>query len=245
MAFDINLRKTFDSVAKLYDEARPGYPNALYDDLVTLTGIPNNGRILEIGCGPGKATVPLAKRGYAMTCIELGADLAAVAVKNCRAYPKVNVLNIPFEDWPVEHSAYDVAMSAQAFHWIPNQLGFKHTAEALQENGRLALFWNYHPPSPGLLRDSINQVYQERVPQIAKPPEPIEPKKKRVIERIEKSGYYTNVMTREYLWHIEYTTEQYLNLLNTYSDHLNLASDKRQYLFEGIADCIEDSWRVF
>ena len=48
MAFDIKLRTTFDSVAKLYDEARPGYPDALYDDLVALTGVPENGRILEI-----------------------------------------------------------------------------------------------------------------------------------------------------------------------------------------------------
>jgi 16S rRNA A1518/A1519 N6-dimethyltransferase RsmA/KsgA/DIM1 with predicted DNA glycosylase/AP lyase activity len=35
--------------------------------------------LLEIGCGTGKATAPLARRGFPVTCVELGAQLAAVA----------------------------------------------------------------------------------------------------------------------------------------------------------------------
>ena len=54
------LRATYDEAALLYDQARPGYPEALFDDMVSLSGIPPGGRILEIGCGTGQATVPLA-----------------------------------------------------------------------------------------------------------------------------------------------------------------------------------------
>ena len=54
------LRKIFDEAAPLYDEARPGYPDELFDDVVSLSGIPFEGRILEIGCGTGQATVPFA-----------------------------------------------------------------------------------------------------------------------------------------------------------------------------------------
>ena len=57
-------RKTFDEVAELYDRHRPGYPEQLVDDVVWLSGIPPRGRIIEIGCGPGKATVPFARRGW-------------------------------------------------------------------------------------------------------------------------------------------------------------------------------------
>src|SRR5215213_6736401 len=34
------LRTTFDGVASLYDEVRPGYPEELFDDVVSLSGIP-------------------------------------------------------------------------------------------------------------------------------------------------------------------------------------------------------------
>ena len=73
------LRATFDEAALLYDEVRPGYPEELFDDVVSLSGIPSGGRILEIGCGTGQATVPLARRGYRILCVELSENLAAVA----------------------------------------------------------------------------------------------------------------------------------------------------------------------
>ena len=54
------LRKIFDEAALLYDEARPGYPDELFDDVVSLSGIAPEGRILEIGCGTGRATMSSA-----------------------------------------------------------------------------------------------------------------------------------------------------------------------------------------
>lgn len=50
------LRATFDRVASMYDESRPGYPETLVEDVVSLSGILPEGCILEIGCGTGKAT---------------------------------------------------------------------------------------------------------------------------------------------------------------------------------------------
>ena len=92
------LRTTFNQVALLYDRVRPGYPEALFDDVVSLSEITPDGRILEIGCGTGQATVPFAHRGYCILCIELGDNLATVAQKNLAAYPQVEVRNIAFED---------------------------------------------------------------------------------------------------------------------------------------------------
>ena len=38
------LRARYDEVAQLYDQARPGYPKALFDDGVSLSGIPRGGK---------------------------------------------------------------------------------------------------------------------------------------------------------------------------------------------------------
>ena len=98
------LRATFDQVSSLYDRVRPGYPEALFDDVAAVSGVPPEGQILEIGCGTGQATVPLARRGYRILCVELGESLAAAAQRNLAAYPQVEVYTGAFEAWPAEET---------------------------------------------------------------------------------------------------------------------------------------------
>ena len=83
-------RFTFDEIGDLYDRYRPGYPEDLFEDLLALSGISAGDRILEIGCGTGQATEPLARRGYAMSCLEPGPRLAAIARKNLAAFSGVD-----------------------------------------------------------------------------------------------------------------------------------------------------------
>jgi len=69
----------FDNAAEDYQRTRPVCPAELLDDLIDRTGLQAGNRVIEIGCGTGQATVPLAQRGLAITAVELGAELAAVA----------------------------------------------------------------------------------------------------------------------------------------------------------------------
>ena len=68
------LRATFDEVADLYEAARPTYPPQLFDDLVSLAGLSPGARVVEIGCGTGQATLPLAERGLEIVCVLLQLD---------------------------------------------------------------------------------------------------------------------------------------------------------------------------
>ena len=72
----VRLRETFNEDAARYDRARPRYPVQMFDDLAA-AGVAPGPRVLEIGCGTGQATVPLAERGYRIVAVELGTDLAA------------------------------------------------------------------------------------------------------------------------------------------------------------------------
>ena len=71
----------------------------LIEDVISISGIPQGGRILEVGCGTGQATIPFAKRGYSMLCLDIGEALAARARENCRQYPNVQIQNVSFEEW--------------------------------------------------------------------------------------------------------------------------------------------------
>jgi len=62
-----SLRTVFDRAAEDYQRTRPVCPPQLFDDLIDLAGLEAGDRVLEIGCGTGQATVPLAERGLAIT----------------------------------------------------------------------------------------------------------------------------------------------------------------------------------
>ena len=100
------LRQTFDAVAEDYQEARPEYPDSLYSALFSLTGVrPATDALSEVGCASGKATLPLARRGFAITCVELGTALAAEAQRNLAAFDRVTVVNTDFETGRFRRSA--------------------------------------------------------------------------------------------------------------------------------------------
>ena len=86
------LRRTFDAVAEEYQDARPEYPEGLYEALISLTGVVAGAdELCEVGCASGKATLPLARRGFAIRCVELGGALAAEARRNLAGFERVRV----------------------------------------------------------------------------------------------------------------------------------------------------------
>jgi SAM-dependent methyltransferase len=200
MAQEGSLRTTFDEVARVYDEVRPGYPEPLVEDLITLSGIPRDGSILEVGCGTGQATLPFARRGYAMHCLELGPNLAALAAEHCRPYSNVVVENVSFEEWPLRLGQFDLVLSAAAFHWIPPDVGYPKAAAALQDGGSLALLWNDHQGGDGPFFEAAQQVRRD-VAMLAIDPANDRPLDARLREQesaIEASGLFGPVSVRRY-----------------------------------------------
>jgi SAM-dependent methyltransferase len=76
-AFREARRRSFDEAAEHYDAVRPGYPDALFDELASR--VPPPADVLEVGPGTGQATGALLERGYRVLAVELGARLAAHA----------------------------------------------------------------------------------------------------------------------------------------------------------------------
>jgi SAM-dependent methyltransferase len=238
-----HLRTTFDTVAPLYDQVRPGYPEAMYDDVVSLSGITPQARILEIGCGTGQATVPFARRGYRMLCIELGEKLAAIAKQKLAMYPQVEVHRGAFEDWEVEKNAFDLVISATAFHWLNPAIAYPKIVQALSPGGAIALFWNIHVHSDKSLGffEAVQELYRQLAPELVKDDKPL-PRENEVpikASEIEQTGLVDKVMYRSYRWDASYDSATYINLLNTYSDHLNLNSTTRARFFNAITDLID------
>ena len=242
---DITLRTIFNSAASEYDAIRPGYPDALIEDVITLSSLPENPRLLEIGCGTGQATRSFAPRGYEILCLDIGPDLIARAQENLRAFPRVRFENVSFENWEAEPQPFDLVYSATAFHWIPPAVGYPKAAHVLRPGGTLAVFSNEHPYIYTGFFDEVQAVYNRLVPewQVEGKPAPARLHTNDEIHAeaafIDSMGLFAPVIVRTYPWKRTYTTAEYLILLNTYSNHRNLEEPRRQTLYQSIADLIE------
>ncbi len=235
------LRETFNSAARDYDAIRPGYPDDLIEDVVALSGIPENGQALEIGCGTGQATLPLARRGYHILCLDIGRDMLAIAREKMRDFPEVRFQNISFEEWPAGVGEFDLVYSATAFHWIPREIGYRKSALALKPGGALAVFTNMHPTPPTDFFREVQPIYKRIVPEWEGPDDrpSTGAEINTVAEYMESTRIFSQVIVRTYPWSQTYTTSEYLRLLNTYSGHLRLEEGRRRALYQSIASLIE------
>ncbi len=232
------LRNTFDSAAELYQEARPEYPEALYDALIATAGLSAGDRILEVGCATGKATLPLARRGFRMTCIELGPALASTARRNLAAFPQVEVVASAFETWePPAVEPFALVFAATAWHWLDPAIRVRRAWELLRPGGHLAYWSATHifPQGGDPFFAELQEVYEqigEGLPEGATYPQPGELPDDR--EEIERSGLFNNVVVLHFDWEVVYDAEGYLRLLDTSSGHIAMKPCQRDHLYSEI-----------
>jgi SAM-dependent methyltransferase len=237
------LKRTFDRDAELYDRVRPRYPEQMFDDLVQLAGLKAGGSLLEVGCGTGRATLSLARRGYRIVGVELGANLASVARRNLASFPGVVVLTTPFEAWKPGNERFDAVYAADSWHWIDPRVRYRKASEALKVDGSLVIIGGGHafPKDADPFFFEIQDVYRalgmEPAGEVWPPPLPEDLPDMR--DEIEASGLFADVRAKRYVWERTYTADEYLDLLSSFSGHIALDPERREFLFRNIRERIE------
>ncbi|MDA0636128.1 class I SAM-dependent methyltransferase [Nonomuraea sp. MCN248] len=233
------LRATFDRAAASYQDARPDYPAELYTDLLEITRVRPPAHLLEVGCGPGKATLPLARTGFRITAVELGEALAAQARLRLAAYADVSVVTSSFEDWePPAGLRFALVYAATAWKWVDPRIRYAKAAALLDPGGHLAV-WNAEHAMPADFDPfftEIQRVYEEIGEGHDGPwpgPTP-EDRPNPLVAEFESSGHFTVAGTKLYVWASRYTADEYLALLDTFSGHIAMEPAKREHLYREI-----------
>lgn len=239
----LELRQTFNGTAELYDAARPRYPEQLFDDLAALAGLERGSRVLEIAPGTGQASVSLASRGYDLTAVELGEDLAQVARRNLDRFPGARVEVAPFEQWPLPRRPFDLVASFTAWHWLDPGVRFAKAADALREGGTLAIVSTHHVDGGTREFFAAAQRCYEKWDPATEPGQRLRPASDITVDDTEllASGRFEHVEHRRYELEISYTAQQYLNVLSTYSGHIALSETRRAGLYGCISNLIHEA----
>ncbi len=240
------LEWTFDTVASTYEKLRPGYNDELYKMIFDYIPIDKSSNAVEIGIGGGQATLPILKTGCKLTAVEYGEHFSDLCREKFRYYPNFNVITNKFENTDFENDAYDLVYSASAFHWIPEEIGYKKVFSMLKKGGAFARFANhpYRDKGNPALSEEIDEIYEKYYNKYHnKKREPLtEYSEKQAADRAmiaEKYGF-TDIRFALFCRERVFAAKEYIELLGTYSDHIAIEESIRTKFFSAIENAINN-----
>lgn len=137
---------SFDAVADVYADVRPGYPQQLSDWLV-----PADARqVVDVGAGTGKFTATLVRPGRTVVAVD---PSPAMLAQLRRTLPGVEARIGTAERIGVPDGWADAITVAQAWHWVDVPAACAETARVLRPGGYLGLIWNYRDERVGWVRE--------------------------------------------------------------------------------------------
>lgn len=91
-------------------------PSAIVEQVLERYGVPRDGSILELGCGEGRDAVPMLRKGYDLTAM----DISPEAIRYCRAgNPEFaecfQILDCVAEEWS---ETYDFIYAVAVIHML-------------------------------------------------------------------------------------------------------------------------------
>lgn len=212
--------------------------------LIQDAGIRADSRVLEIGCGTGQLSVPIAKQGAELVALEMGINLAQFARTNLSAYRNARVEVTTFEEWPLPSEPFDAVVCANAFHWIDPEVRFSKSAHALAPCGTLTIGHAHHVRggTPGFFEDTqplylkwgLSDDPSFQLPAPADAPT--------MYPELATRTEFRAVRRHRYEITQQHTTESYVGWLRTDSLISTLVEPSRSNFFDDIATLIEDKY---
>jgi ubiquinone/menaquinone biosynthesis C-methylase UbiE len=138
VGLDDPTRWVFNRMADVYD-ARPAYPLGLIDALAELATT-HGRRVGDLGAGIGHVALPLAERGFKVVAIEPAqAMLERLRAEARKRRLSVRAIHATAEALPLEDASLDLAVVADALHFLDAELVAKEIARVLAPKGALAI----------------------------------------------------------------------------------------------------------
>ena len=220
-------RLTFGTVVDVYDEIRPTYPEALFDEFFAL--LASQPVILEVGPGTGQATRDLLARGAVVHAVEISPSMAGRLRSNLPT-ERLTVSVGDFETIDLAAESVDAIFSASAYHWISPAAQLDRPATILRSGGVLAIVGLFQVDSPedrGFFA-AVQPIYERYGQAHDDPPAPARPDVEPTIaQALAGDARFCDVEVHRWDWDQTYTASEFRKLMLSFSDtNMMDASDR-------------------
>jgi SAM-dependent methyltransferase len=227
-------REAFGLNPASYHSSRPDYPEWIYQTLRSRCGLDQGTVTFEVGAGTGTATRRLLDLGAdPLLAVEPDSRLADFLRKN-NPDPALRVLVSAFEDVELEDSAFDLGVSATAFHWLEEDAALTKIARLLRPGGWWAAIWNvfgdndrpdpFHLATKELLEGPSSPSASERGAPFGLDAEAR-------LAALKRTSAFDIADTQKSAWSLVLDADQTVALYATYSN-INVRADREAVLAE-------------
>lgn len=244
--------ESFGADAPRYDQARPGYPEALVARIVAASPGPDvrdatdvlDGTeapdVLDVGCGTGIA----ARQFQAVGCTVLGVEPDARMAEFARARG-LQVEVSAFEPWQAAGRSFDAVVAAQSWHWVDPAVGAAKAAQVLRPGGRLAIFGHVYEP-PAEVAEPFAAALRRAVPDspfngqpARRPLDLYRAAYEKFADRIRETKRFGDPEQWQYDWERSYTRDQWLDLLPTTGGLTRLRAGQLAGILDAVGEAID------
>ena len=178
-----------------------------------------------------------------MLAVDYGENFCIICREKFKEFTNFSAISGKFEDIDFSNE-YDLIYSASAFHWIPEEIGYKKVYDMLKDGGVFARFANHPFRDKGKpeLSEEIDQIYAEYYYKYhnKEPETPVEYTEQQAHDRAltaEKYGF-TDIQYKLFYRTRTFTAKEYITLLGTYSEHIAIEESIRNEFFSKIEEAI-------
>jgi SAM-dependent methyltransferase len=229
----------FDREAERYDRSRPRYPDELFD--AVLGPAPRGLSVLDVACGTGIASRSMAQRGAEVLGVELSPRMAEVARRS-----GIPVEVAAFESWDPAGRTFDRVTCGQAWHWLEPDASLGKAVAVLRPGGRLCLFWSigHHPDDLG---DALRTTYERVLPAdgsafvVGYGADSATDARSDLdtARALTDSPELDEPQTAWFPWNRRYTRDEWLDELQTHSDHMAMPPEVRRRVLDEVGATID------
>jgi SAM-dependent methyltransferase len=139
-------------VAKYYAKYRRGYPSVVVDAIADTLGLTTDDVVIDLGCGTGQLTLPLAERVRSVVGVDPEPDMLVLARLTAEAQGIANISwllgadqNMPNLAALLGSGTVGAVTAAVAIHWMNRDVLFAATRPLLRPGGGIAVVTNGTP----------------------------------------------------------------------------------------------------
>lgn len=184
--------------------------------------------VLDVGAGSGRASVPLAQRGYRVIALEPSEAMRSLGLQRAAAFGnRLEFVGGTAEETGRPAGSADLIVCAQAFHWVDPARGLREFARVLRPGGGLAIFWNDRDQERGTVTAELEALVSRYNPAYC-----CEYRDRDWAEIIAASGRFSPVERQVFRHGVTMDADSLVGLTRSFSYVRNVLDERRRGAFE-------------